>query len=155
MHNSHTALSFFVIVGVVIYSGDQSEGSRTSPSWNCELLAFQPASKEFSMIPKERVHDKKTERADWNSVLISQDVEELRSKKQRFRSLITKKQRFRSLIRIRGGMEGGGNEDNVGWGNVDMNAADDELDLDPGAQGAEQAWPEQVRRSINLLYILF
>ena len=134
MHNSQTALTFFVIVGVVLYSGDPSEGSRISPWTSWETLCHQ-AFIEYGMPSSDLVQHM--------HFRDSLDFQELR----------VKKQRFTSILRIRGGMEGGGNEDHVGWGNVDMNAADDELDL--GAQGAEQAWPEQVRLPINLLDIAF
>jgi hypothetical protein len=127
MRNFHTAFTFLVSVGVVLYSGDPSEGSRISPWRSWEKLCHQ-ASIEYSMLPSDLVQHK----SDFL------EIEVLR----------VKKQRFTSILRIRGGMEGG-KEDNVGWGNVDMNAADDELDL--GAQGAEQEWPEQVRQSSSLL----
>ena len=125
MHNSRSALTFIVIVATVLYSGDPSEGSclrnRESVSQQTRLCG--------SLLPRDQVPDKAARKT-----IVTLDFflcKELR----------VQKQHYISLVGIRGGMEGG-NEDNVGWGNVDMNAADDELDL--GAQAAEQAWPEQV-----------
>ncbi len=120
MHKSQTALTFLVIVGVVIYSGDPSEGSKAS-TWR-EKTLFHQAFIGYCVPPS--VHHRPIACDSLN-----------------FHELRMNKQKYTSILRIRGGMEGG-TEDNVGWGNVDMNAADDDLDL--GEQGAEQAWPEQV-----------
>jgi hypothetical protein len=48
------------------------------------------------------------------------------------------------LLRITGGgvEEGGADGDAGGWGTVDMNAVDEQLDL--GAAAPTQGWPEQV-----------
>ncbi len=126
MHNSRCALTFVVIVATVLYSGDPSEGSclrnRESVTQQTRLVHL------CGLLPRDQVPD----RAARKTVLT---LDFFRCKELRVQK------RHLSLVGIRGGMEGG-NEDNVGWGNVDMNAADDELDL--GAQAAEQAWPEQV-----------
>ena len=45
-------------------------------------------------------------------------------------------------LRIKGGNDGENNADHMGWGTVDMNAADDQLEL--GRQGTDGNWPEQV-----------